>query len=68
MTEMTMYEAVVHLINDRGLSRYYIAKRMQIQPIMVRNWLNGTRPRQETANRFAELFNIKITNVYRAKA
>jgi ribosome-binding protein aMBF1 (putative translation factor) len=67
MKEMTMYEALVHLVNDKGMSRYYIAKRMQVQPIMVRHWLNGTRPRQETADRFAELFDIKVTNIYKAK-
>ena len=66
MSKMTTMEAVLHVLSiNKGMSKYALAGRLGRRPIMVDNWLNGTRMGGETADRFEDTFGIEITNAYR---
>ena len=63
--KLTMREAIIHLVNDRELSKYRIAKELGVQPIMINKYLDGSRPRQGAADRMEDTYGIEVTNVYK---
>lgn len=58
-------EAVQHVLaTEKVRSKYALAKVLQVNAIMINNYLNRTRMGTATAERFKQAFNITITDVY----
>jgi len=66
MQEMTTKEAVTHVIKE-GLvqSKYSLAVHiLNVQPIMISNYLKKVRMSTKTADKFELAFDIHITDAY----
>jgi len=61
-TQMAVFEV---LANNLVRSKYAMAKALGVQPIMINNYMHkGTRMSTDTANKFTELYQIEITDIY----
>lgn len=59
-------DAVAHVLETRELSKYALAKQLQVSPIMIDRYLKDTsKMGPDTAKRFSFLFNITIEDVRR---
>lgn len=57
--------AVLKALSGReSPTKYAVAKQLGVRPIMIDHYLNGSRMKQDTADRFQELFGYEITDVY----
>ena len=62
---MKTRDAILHVLGKAsGPSKYGLAKLLKVQPIMVDHYLNGSRMKQDKADKFEHLFGIKLTDVY----
>lgn len=62
---MKTKEAVQVVLDREGLSKYRLAKDLGVvSSTSVNQWLHRTRMRQDVANRFESLYNIKISDAY----
>jgi len=64
MLELTTKAAVMKVLNEKKVSAYRLAKNIGVTPNMISNYLTGSRMRQNTANKFADKYDIIITDVY----
>lgn len=63
---LTTKEAVEYVLREHELSKYSLAiNHLKVRPIMINNYLNGTRMGEETATRFKDIFGIIITDVFK---
>lgn len=63
---MKAQDAVAHVLETRALSKYALAKQLQISPIMIDRYLKDkSRMGPTTAKRFHFLFSITIEDVRR---
>lgn len=68
---MTGAEAIRFVADHFGVpSKYALAKALSgdglnVQPIQIDNYLNGTRMSAKVANRFDEVYGITISDAYR---
>ena len=44
------------LMDERHLTNYELAKKLDIHPTTVANWLNGSEPRKKTMAMLADIF------------
>lgn len=65
MIELTTKEAVLKVLEDTSKSKYWLAGILGRRPIMINNYLKGTRMSESTASIMLEKFSIKITDVYK---
>lgn len=63
MVKATTKEAVNILIS-RGMSKYRIAKELDMSPVSVNHWLSKTAMSEKTAAKVKELFGIEITDAF----
>jgi len=69
MDKATTEEAVAYvIIQEIVRSKYALAVALGIRPIMINNYLKGTRMGWAIAERFKELYNIEITDIYDNRA
>ena len=61
MIELTTKAAIEHVLSS-GASKYSVAKLLALSPIMVNNYLKGTKMSHATASKMEALFGIKITD------
>jgi len=64
---METKKAVLKVLKDTGKSRYWIAKQIEVNPIMVSHYIRENKPCRmsvKTAAKFKEAFDIEITNAY----
>lgn len=61
---MNTKDAVHHVLVTTRKSKYRLARDLGVAPIMIDNYLNGTRMGVERAKTFLDLFNIVIEDVY----
>ena len=67
MEELTTKKAVTLVLKDTKRSKYWLAKQLEVQPIMINHYLRPVRPSRmskKTADIFERLFTIKITDIY----
>jgi len=65
--ELTTKQAVTLVLKETKRSKYWLAQQLEVQPIMINNYLRPVRPSRmgvKTAEIFERLFTIKITDVY----
>lgn len=57
--------AILEVLAKRGgPSKYALAKALGVRPIMIDHYLNGSRMKQGQADKFKELFDIELDDVY----
>ena len=57
--------AILEVLSKRDASsKYALAKALGVRPIMVDHYLNGSRMKQGQADKFKELFDIELDDVY----
>lgn len=61
---MKTKEAVEHVLTEHKITAYALADALGAFPQNVRAWQTGTRMSKPFADKFEELFNIKIKDVY----
>jgi predicted transcriptional regulator len=59
---MKTSDAVAKVLLERGLSKYALAKSLNVFPVSINQWLKGTRMSERIADEFERLYKIKITN------
>ena len=67
MEELTTKKAVTLVLKDTKRSKYWLAQQLEVQPIMINNYLRPVRPSRmgrKTAALMERLFTIKITDIY----
>jgi len=67
MEKLTTKKAVMLVLKDTKRSKYWLAQQLEVQPIMISNYLRPVRPSRmgiKTAELFKQLFTIEITDVY----
>lgn len=70
LAKMTGLEAIKHVAEYFELnSMYSIAKSLSgdnvnVQPIQIKNYMNGTKMSKKVAKRFEEVYGIEITDVH----
>jgi len=63
---MNTKDAVLQVLNEQDISRYRMAKELNIQPIMIKNYIDkGTRMGVKTAAKFLDLYNIEISDIFK---
>lgn len=62
--ELTTKEAVMHVLNKTGMTKYALAKSLDLAPVSVNQYLRNTRMSVDTAVRFYSLYSIKIKDMY----
>lgn len=67
MKTYTTKEAVLHILETETISKYRLAKILDVQPIMIFKYLQGTRMRQDTAHKVKTFFNLEVSDVYGKK-
>lgn len=64
---MTTKEAVLKVLKDTGMSRYWLAHQIEVRPIMISNYVRMAKPCRmsiPTATRFTAIFDIAIDDIY----
>ncbi len=62
---MNTKDAVLKVLLDTGISRYRMAKDLNLQPIMIKNYIDkGTRMGRATAERFESKYGEKISDIF----
>ena len=62
---MKTKDAVLQVLSGRAApSKYALAKAIGVRPIMVSHYLTGSRMKQGTADKFTNVFDIEISDVY----
>lgn len=61
---MNTAEAIRKILLETGKSKYRLSKDLEIAPIMIDNYLKGTRMGIKTYSRFIAKWDIKIDDVY----
>ena len=62
---MKTKDAVALVLEREGLSKYRLAKNLDMAGVAsVNQWLRGTKMSEKTAEKFASLYNITISDVY----
>lgn len=61
---MNTKEAVIHVLQKEGISKYKLAKVIGVSPIMIDCYLFKTRMRNETAAKFFTAYGIEIADTY----
>jgi len=70
LVNMTTKEAITHIADYFGVkSMYALAKSLSggdllVQTIQIKHYMNGAKPTQKVADRFAEVYGINITDVH----
>lgn len=56
----------IDMILEQGISKYKIAKVMEVQPIMIDNWLKGKQKtvRREAADNIRQVWGMEIDDNY----
>lgn len=62
--QLTTKEAIKYVLDNTGMSKYALARRMEVTANMIDHYLSTTRMRKPTAKRFKRAFNIQITDVF----
>jgi ribosome-binding protein aMBF1 (putative translation factor) len=66
MKQLNTQDAIREVINTNDLSMYAIGKALSISPIMIGHYKYGrSKMSAETAAKFQELYDIKITDASR---
>lgn len=62
---MKTKDAVALVLEQEQLSKYRLAQMLDMAGVVsVNQWLRGTCMSEKTANKFYQLFNIRISDVY----
>lgn len=64
VVKLTTKSAVEYLVNHKGLSKYRVAKMLNVDPPRVNSWSKGTRMSYSIAPLFLQVFNIEVTDIY----
>jgi len=57
--------AILKVLSGREApSKYALAKALGVRPIMIDHYLNGSRMKQGQADKFKEVFDIELSDVY----
>jgi hypothetical protein len=68
--ELNTEQAINHIVrHHKGTSLYKIAKslsndKVKLQPIQIEHYRNGGRMRKDVAQRFLEVYDIVITDIF----
>lgn len=61
---MITKNAVAKVLKEEDISKYRMAKDLDKQPIMIDNYLKGTRMGVKTAEKFLTLYGVEISDAY----
>ena len=62
---MKTSQAIVQVLTGKDApSKYALPKALDVRPIMIDHYLNGSRMKQKNADKFESLFGIKLSDVY----
>ncbi len=62
---MKTVDAIVKVLSGREApSKYALAKALGVRPIMIDHYLHGSRMKQGQADKFKDLFDIELDDVY----
>lgn len=61
---MKTIDAVQHILDTTGMSKYALAKSIGLTPPSVDQYLKGVRMSQPTADKFFTVYNIKVTDAW----
>lgn len=64
---MNTKQAVISVLKETKRSKYWLAKQLGVQPIMISNYIRERKPSRmskPTADTFEQLFGITIDDVY----
>lgn len=61
---MNTREAVIYVLKEEGISKYRMGYDLGVRPIMIDHYLNKSRMKQDTADKFEAKYNIHIDDVY----
>ena len=57
---MKFAQILKKIMDERQVTNYELAKKLDIHPTTVANWLDGAMPRKKMMGRLADYFNVSI--------
>lgn len=64
MLKLATGEAVAKVLKMKNISKYKMAQQIGVSPIMISNYLSGSKMRQKIADTFETYYGIEISDVF----